>query len=182
MENAALGQVEFQDVDKENALSESVGIRTQVQTQIKRAVTLRIHESILTTLHTFFCQSNSRTYLSRIRGQQIMPNSTDLVPAGDRPTSSSCFKCKKDAAEFESDFTSCERCDTQYCTRSCLVRDWKAHKKSCARTRVDRPSGAAQPGSSSSSSSSSSDRYALGSIPQSKSQEGQPQDCETLGT
>lgn len=50
-----------------------------------------------------------------------------------------CAKCKKTGGTL----TSCERCDVVYCSRSCQVAHWKAHKKTCARDRDNRPSSSA---------------------------------------
>ncbi|KAI1253560.1 hypothetical protein MGN70_005770 [Eutypa lata] len=59
-----------------------------------------------------------------------------------------CAKCKKTGGTL----TSCERCDVVYCSRSCQVAHWKAHKKTCARDRDNRPSSSSATGPETTSS------------------------------
>lgn len=60
----------------------------------------------------------------------------DAAGAGIQQQPSTCAKCNKEIGDEK---VLCERCDVQYCSRSCQVLHWKLHKKRCTHSYNDAP-------------------------------------------
>ena len=94
--------------------------------------TLSANEAMLSADYTtwFYGLSAQHGEASGFRPSFLVP---PMEPKGAKPPPV-CCGCDKQQAAGGTRFQQCERCGSYFCSKACLVANWKEHKKVCRKT------------------------------------------------